>query len=54
MLAKLSELLKHRLSSPKCVVAGKSVCSDMFVIKQIVKRKLMVEKIELELFTSGI
>ena len=28
--AKLSELLVHRLGGPKCVVAGISVCSDIF------------------------
>ena len=30
LLAKLSELLIHRLGSPKCVVADMSVCSDIF------------------------
>ena len=34
-LAKLSELLIHRLGSPKCVVAGISGCSNTFIIKRI-------------------
>ena len=35
LLAKLSELLIHRLGSPKCVVAGISVCSDiLFSLKE--------------------
>ena len=45
LLAKLSELLIHRLGSPKCVVAGIYVCSDiLFFIKRIAKQKVRVEK----------
>ena len=54
LLAKLSILLIHRLGSPKCVVAGISEFSDIFVIKRIAKRKLSVEKIELEVIMSDI
>ena len=53
LLTKLSELLIHRLGSPKCVVAKISVCSDFF-IKRIAKRKIRVENIELELIMSDI
>ena len=31
----LSELLIHRLGSPKCVVAGMSVCSNVFSLKEL-------------------
>ena len=44
----------HRLGSPKCVVAGISECSDIFVIKRIAKRKIRVEKVELEVIMSDI
>ena len=39
LLADLSELLIHRLGSPKCVVATISECSNIFFIKRIAKRK---------------
>ena len=54
VLAQLPELLIHRLGSPKCVVAGISGCSDIIVIKRIAKRKIRVEKVELELIMSDI
>ena len=55
MLAKFSRLLIHRLDSRKCVVAGTYVCSDiLFFIDRISKRKIRVEKIELELIMSDI
>ena len=54
LLAELSELLIHRFGSPKCVVAEISVCSDFFSIKRIAKRKIRVEKIELELIMRDI
>ena len=54
LLAKLSELLIHRFCSPTCVVVKISVCSDIFPIKRIAKRKIRVEKIELELIMSDI
>ena len=38
LLAELSELLTHSLGNPKCVAAGISGCSDIFVIKRIAKR----------------
>ena len=49
MLAKLYELLIHKLASPKCVAAGISGCSDIFVIEIIAKRKMRVETIELDM-----
>ena len=39
LLAKLSELLVHRLGSPKCVVAGISVCSNMLSLKELPNEK---------------
>ena len=54
LLAELSELLIHSLGNPKCVAAGISGCSDIFVIKRIAKRTKRVEKIELELIKSDI
>ena len=54
LLAKLSELLIHGLGSTECVVEEMSVCSDIFSIKRIAKRKIRVEKIELELIMSNI
>ena len=33
LLAELSELLVHRLGSPKCEVRVISVCSDIFSLK---------------------
>ena len=53
-LAKLSELLIHGLGSRKCVVAGISGCSDIFVIKRISKQKIRVEKIKIKLIMSDI
>ena len=44
-LAILSELLIHRLGSPKCVVTGISVCSDFFFIKRISKRKIRISAV---------
>ena len=38
-LAILSELLIHRLGSPKCVVTGISVCSDLFSLKEFPNEK---------------
>ena len=38
LLAKLFELLVHKLGSPKCVVAGISLCSNVLFIKKIAKR----------------
>ena len=39
-LAKLSELLIHRLGCPKCVVSGTSGCSDIFVsLKELPNEK---------------
>ena len=54
LLAKLFELLIHRLGSPKYVAAEISGCSDFFFIKRIAERKIRVEKIELELTMSDI
>ena len=54
LLAKLSQLLTHKLGSPKCLVAGISGCSDIFVINRIAKRKIRFEKIGLELIISDI
>ena len=55
LLANLSELLIHRLCSPKCVVTEIYVCSDKKIsIKRIAKRKIRVEKIELELIMSDV
>ena len=45
LLAELSELLIHRLGSPKCVVAGISVCSNVFFIKRIAKQKIRISLI---------
>ena len=42
LLAKLSELLIHRLFIPKCVVAEISVCSNIVFIKRIAKRKVRI------------
>ena len=40
LLAELSELLIHRLGSPKCVVAEISVCSDIsFPVKEMPNEK---------------
>ena len=40
LLAKLSELFIHRLGSPKCMVAGISVCTDIyFFIERVAKQK---------------
>ena len=39
LLTKLFELLVHKLGSSKCVVAGISVCSNIYFIKRIAKRK---------------
>ena len=55
LLAKLFELLIHRLCSPKCVVAEISVCSDIsFPLKELPNEKIRVEKIELELIMSDV
>ena len=54
LLAKLSELLIHRLGRSKCVVVGISVCSDIFFIKIFAKRKIRLKKIEPELIMSDI
>ena len=35
LLTKLFELLVDKLGSPKCVVAGISVCSNIYFIKRI-------------------
>ena len=40
LLAELPELFVHRLGSPKCVVAGISVCYNILFIKRIAKRKI--------------
>ena len=48
-VAKLSELLAHRLVSAKCVVAGISGCSDILPIKRVAKEK----KFEKKLFRSS-
>ena len=45
LLAKLSELLMHRLGSPKGVVAGISVCLDIFFIRRISKRNIRVSPV---------
>ena len=42
LLAELSELLIHRLGSPKCVVAVISVCSNIHFIKVVTKRKIRI------------
>ena len=39
LLAELFELLVHKLGSPKCVVVGISVCSNIYFIKRIAKWK---------------
>ena len=39
LLAELSELLVHRLGSPKCVVAGISMCSNIFSLKELPNEK---------------
>ena len=39
LLAELFELLVHKLGSPKCVVVGISVCSNIHFIKRIAKWK---------------
>ena len=45
LLVELSELLIHRLGSPKCVVAGISVWSNNLFIKRIAKRKIRISLI---------
>ena len=45
LLAKLSELLIHRFYSPKCVVADRSVCSDIsFPLKELPNDKYGVRR----------
>ena len=39
LIAELFELLVHKLGSPTCVVAGISVCSNIYFIKRIAERK---------------
>ena len=45
LLTKLFERLVHKLGSPKCVVAGISVCSNIYFIKRIAKRKKRISLI---------
>ena len=45
MLAKLSELLIHRLCSPKYVVAGLSVCSIYFSLKELPNEKIRISTV---------
>ena len=46
LLVKLSELLIHKLGSPKCVVAETAVCSDIFFIKRFAKRKIRISRFQ--------
>ena len=44
-LAVLSELLIHRLGSPKCVIIGISVCSDLFSLKEFPNKKIRISPV---------
>ena len=45
LLAELFELLVHKLGSPKSVVVGISVCSNIYFIKRIAKWKKVISLI---------
>ena len=54
LLTELFELLVHKLGSPKCVVAGISVCSNIYFIKRIAKRKKRIPLIPPPVTTAEI
>ena len=54
LLTKLFELLVHKWVSPKCVVAGISVCSNIYFIKRIAKRKKRISLIPPPVTTAEI
>ena len=54
LIAELFELLVHKLGSPTCVVAGISVCSNIYFIKRIAERKKRISLIPLPVTTAEI
>ena len=54
LLTKLFELLVHKLGSSKCVVAGISVCSNIYFIKRIARQKKRISLIPPPVTTAEI